>query len=48
MAIVPKLIKAALNFHLSKREKLDIIKSIDSHTNEKSFKTTLELLGEGK
>ena len=36
--------KAALNFHLSKREKLDIMNSVDSHSNEESFKRLMLLL----
>ncbi len=36
--------KAALNFHLSKREKKDIVHSIESIGNATSFKRTLELL----
>jgi hypothetical protein len=35
--------KAALNFHLSKREKKDIMNSIGSYSNKNSFKHTLEL-----
>jgi hypothetical protein len=36
--------RAALNFHLGKREKLDIIASVNSQTNQTSFKKLLELL----
>ncbi len=36
--------KAALNFHLGKREKLDIIASVNSQFNQASFKKLLELL----
>jgi hypothetical protein len=36
--------KAALNFHLTKREEYDIINSIKSPDNEKSFKTVQHLL----
>jgi hypothetical protein len=36
--------KAALNFHLSKREKKDVMGSIKSYGNAKSFQQTLELL----
>jgi hypothetical protein len=35
--------KAALNFHLSKRERKDIVNSISSASNIKSFQKTLEL-----
>ena len=35
--------KAALNFHLTKREEKDIISSINSLANQKSFLKTLEL-----
>lgn len=37
--------KAALNFHLSKREKLDIISSVNSYSNTKSFEQVKVLLG---
>ncbi len=37
--------KAALNFHLSKREKLDIISSVNSYSNTKSFEQLKVLLG---
>lgn len=36
--------KAALNFHLTKREAKDILSSIKSTANQKSFKKTLQLL----
>ncbi|MGQ0738897.1 MAG: patatin-like phospholipase family protein, partial [Bacteroidota bacterium] len=36
--------KAALNFHLTKREEKDIIASIGSATNQKSFQRVMELL----
>jgi len=36
--------KAALNFHLSKRERNDVMNSIRSLANTKSFQRTLELL----
>ena len=36
--------KAALNFHLTKREEKDIMFSIKSVSNQKSFQKTLELL----
>lgn len=36
--------KAALNFHLSRREKLDIISSVNSATNAESFTKLKELL----
>lgn len=36
--------KAALNFHLGKREKLDIISSVRSEKNRESFRKLLELL----
>jgi hypothetical protein len=35
--------KATLNFHLSKREKKDVIHSINSFANTKSFEQTMEL-----
>ncbi|MEO7983091.1 MAG: patatin-like phospholipase family protein, partial [Bacteroidota bacterium] len=35
--------KAALNFHLTKREEKDIMSSISSQSNQKSFLKTLEL-----
>ncbi len=35
--------KAALNFHLTKREEKDIMSSINSPSNQKSFQRTLEL-----
>jgi hypothetical protein len=40
--------KAALNFHLSKREKKDITNSIKSLSNTQSFKRTMELFGDKK
>jgi hypothetical protein len=40
--------KAALNFHLSKREKKDVMNSIKSLSNTKSFQKTLELLSPKK
>jgi len=36
--------KAALNFHLTKREEKDIVISIRSSTNQKSFRKIEELL----
>ena len=36
--------KAALNFHITKREEYDIINSIKSPDNEKGFKTVQQLL----
>lgn len=36
--------KAALNFHLGKREKLDIIASVHSQGNQESFKRLMKLL----
>jgi hypothetical protein len=36
--------KATLNFHLSKREKQDVVHSIKSLSNTKSFEQTLKLL----
>lgn len=36
--------KAALNFHLSKREKLDIMSSVNSYSNQKSFDQLVKLL----
>ena len=36
--------KAALNFHLTKREEKDIIQSIHSAGNQQSFEHTLNLL----
>lgn len=36
--------KAALNFHLSKREKLDIMNSVNSHSNEQGFIRLMQLL----
>ncbi len=36
--------KATLNFHLSKRERKDVVHSIKSFSNTKSFERTLELL----
>lgn len=36
--------KAALNFHLSKREKLDIVNSVNSPVNQQSFNSLLQLL----
>jgi hypothetical protein len=38
--------KAALNFHLTKREKQDIAASLQSKGNDASFKRTLQLLSE--
>jgi hypothetical protein len=40
--------KAVLSFHLSKREKKDIVNSIRSSLNAKSFELTLDLLSEKK
>ncbi|MEI9944248.1 MAG: hypothetical protein WDN26_08465 [Chitinophagaceae bacterium] len=40
--------KAALNFHLSRREKLNILSSVTSATNAKSFEQLLELLRKNK
>jgi len=37
--------KAALNFHLTRREEKDIMNSIHSPDNQKSFQRTLELFG---
>ncbi|MGK2861330.1 MAG: hypothetical protein ACSLE0_05315, partial [Chitinophagaceae bacterium] len=37
--------KAALNFHLSKREQKDIISSVNSAANEQSFERLKQLLG---
>jgi hypothetical protein len=37
--------KAALNFHLSKREKRDIISSVNSPANAQSFEYLKKLLG---
>jgi len=39
--------KAALNFHLSKREKRDIISSVNSPANAQSFEYLKKLLGTG-
>jgi hypothetical protein len=39
--------KAALNFHLTKREEKDIMVSINSLSNQKSFQRTLELFKAG-
>ena len=36
--------KAALNFHLSRRERIDIMASVNSYSNQKSFRQLLELL----
>lgn len=36
--------KAALNFHLSKREKLDIMSSVNSYSNQKSFDQLVKIL----
>ena len=36
--------KAALNFHLSKRERKDVVHSIQSFSNAKSFEQTMQLL----
>ena len=36
--------KATLNFHLSKRERKDVVHSIKSYSNSKSFERTLGLL----
>ncbi|MDP4263174.1 MAG: patatin-like phospholipase family protein [Bacteroidota bacterium] len=36
--------KATLNFHLSKREKQDVVRSINSFSNTKGFEKTMELL----
>lgn len=38
--------KAALNFHLSRRERLDIMHSVNSYFNAQSFKQLLQLLEE--
>jgi hypothetical protein len=38
--------KAALNFHLSRRERLDIMGSVNSYSNSQSFKQLLKLLKE--
>ncbi|MEP7373799.1 MAG: hypothetical protein ABI675_10450 [Chitinophagaceae bacterium] len=40
--------KAALNFHLSKREKRDIISSVNSPANAQSFEQLKKLLGASK
>lgn len=40
--------KAALNFHLTKREEKDIMSSINSVSNQKSFQKTLELFKSAK
>jgi hypothetical protein len=40
--------KAALNFHLSKREKRDIISSVNSPANAQSFEQLKKLLGTSK
>jgi hypothetical protein len=40
--------KAALNFHLTKREELEIISSINSEDNKKSFDKTIALLSGSK
>ena len=40
--------KAALNFHLSKRERNDVMNSIRSVANTRSFTETMKLLGPGK
>lgn len=39
--------KAALNFHLSQRERLDIMNSVHSYFNTQSFKQLLQLLETG-
>ena len=44
MLPIKKKIKPRLNFHLSKREKKDVVHSIKSYSNAKSFEQTLELL----
>jgi len=36
--------KAALNFHLSRRERIDIMASVNSFSNQKSFRQLLALL----
>jgi len=38
--------KAALNFHLSRREKLDIMRSVNSVSNQRSFQQLLNLMKE--
>jgi hypothetical protein len=38
--------KAALNFHLSRREKLDIMRSVNSFSNQRSFQQLLDLMKE--
>jgi hypothetical protein len=38
--------KAALNFHLTRREEKDILNSLRSATNQKSFQQTLELFSQ--
>lgn len=38
--------KAALNFHLTKREELEIISSIHSADNQRSFQKTIQLLND--
>ena len=40
--------KAALNFHLSRRERLDIMHSVNSYFNAQSFKQLLQLLEENE
>jgi hypothetical protein len=40
--------KAALNFHLTKREARDILNSLYSDKNQESFKQTLKLLNQNK
>jgi hypothetical protein len=40
--------KATLNFHLSKREKNDVVNSIKSPANERSFQSVTELLSDKK
>ena len=40
--------KAALNFHLSRREKLDIMSSVNSPFNSESFNRVTSLLGSAK
>ena len=39
--------KAALNFHLSKREQKDIVNSVNSVANERSFLELKKLIGSG-
>jgi hypothetical protein len=40
--------KAALSFHLTRQERLDIAGSLQSRHNQESFKRVLELFGKSK